>query len=301
MISLSHYLHRDNHSARPRRVARQAAPVILCGAALVLAAGCSSAGTTAATSASPKAHSSGSGTSPQNATQAITAAAQTSQRIKSIAASITEHASSGTSTSTSGTVEEQLRPTLQMSMHLTTAVAGRPTSLDGVITSKVMYLKIGSLAKALGKSWIEIPLSELSNGKTSFGQLVQNLTNSDPLKETSLFTAAKNARVVGTQTIDGVSTTHYAGSYAPSQALANLPAKLRAELAPAMKAVQGKVTFNLWIDGQHQVRKVTETEQVDGQTITSTFVVTAINQPVHVTTPPPSQVAHLPTSSLGSL
>ena len=50
-----------------------------------------------------------------------------------------------------------------------------------------------------------------SKSGVSFGSLLQNLESSNPLDQTKLFTASKDVRVVGTQTIDGVPTTEYAG------------------------------------------------------------------------------------------
>ena len=58
--------------------------------------------------------------------------------------------------------------------------------------------------------------------------------------------------------------------------------------------------FDAWIDGQHQVRKIITTEAGSSTRITTTIVITAINQPVSIRLPPASQVATAP-SGLGSL
>ena len=294
MVGPSGTPHRSSSPARRGKAGRQAASAILCGAVLAFAAACSSSGTPASPKASPAAN-------PQNAARAITAAAQTSRQISSVAASITEHATGGTSADTSGTVHEQLKPALAMSMHLTATVAGQSTTMDGLITKTDIYLKVGALANQLGKPWIQIPLSAVSDENSSIGQLFQNLTKGNPVMQTALFTEARNARAVGTQIIDGVSTTQYAGSFAPPAALADLPANLRRELAPALRTVQGDVQFNVWIDGRHQFKQVTETEQVNGTTLTTTVLITAINQPVHLTAPPAGQVARLPAGALPSI
>jgi|CZKW01.1.fsa_nt_gi hypothetical protein len=151
-----------------------------------------------------------------------------------------------------------------------------------------MYVKIPA-HKELGKAWVGIPLSALGNEKPGLGQLFQNLTNSDPLQKTALLPAAKNAHMAGTQVIDGVSTTHHPGSCTPLAAVVTLAANLRKELAPTLKSVQGNVPFDIWIDSKHQLRQVSETEDVDGQTISTTVMITAINQPVRATPPPPAR------------
>ena len=55
-----------------------------------------------------------------------------------------------------------------------------------------------------------------------------------------------------------------------------------------MKSVNGDISFNVWIDGQHVSRKVVVVESVQGENVTTTMNVTSVNQPVHVTPPPAS-------------
>jgi hypothetical protein len=56
----------------------------------------------------------------------------------------------------------------------------------------------------------------------------------------------------------------------------------------------GTVRFHIWVDGQHRPRKTTEIESIDGETISTTVNVTAINQPVQITAPPASQTTTPP-------
>ncbi|MGO9079941.1 MAG: hypothetical protein ACLQDY_12985 [Streptosporangiaceae bacterium] len=282
---------RENRTSSLSRRARQQrlAPFVIGGAALVLAAGCSSSGSSAA--------SSGGSSGGQTAQQAITAATQSSRQLTSVSAKLTEKTSGGTSLS--GTFTEQLRPTLQMDMKLNSAVSGQPTTIDGIIAGKAMYLKMAILQKELGKPWLKISLSSMKLGKSSFSSLFQSLTKQNPLTQTAMFTAAKDARVVGTQTIDGVSTTEYAGTITPGEAVKNLPASTRKELGSTLKAIQGTVRFKVWIDGQHQLRQIQETEHIDGQTIVTTVLITGMNQAVHITAPPASEVAKLPAGLSG--
>jgi hypothetical protein len=289
MFRLADPSHRSTRPAQFRHVV----PAVLGAAAVVAAAGCGSSGST------------GSGTGgsghAQSPASAISAAARTARQINSLTADLHVLVSgSGGTESTSGTIAEQLRPNLLLSMHITAGVAGQQTKLSGIINAQAMYLKIGSLAAELGgKHWVEIPLRTLRSGKSSFGELFQSLTNTNPMAESSLFTAAKNVHVVGTQTIDGVSTTQYAGSFAPRTALRSLPSSQRKSLGPSLRLIQGEVHFNIWIDGQHQIKQVSETERAAGQMVNTTVTFTSINQPVHITLPPASDVASLPSSLSG--
>jgi hypothetical protein len=119
-----------------------------------------------------------------------------------------------------------------------------------------------------------------------------NEQNGDPFDQAQLF-AATDVRATGTQTIDGVRTTRYAGSFAASSARAALSPSLRRLMGPWLNTLTGNVPFTVWIDGQHQVRRMVEVEHVNGATVSSTINITAINQPVRITMPPASQVASL--------
>ena len=99
--------------------------------------------------------------------------------------------------------------------------------------------------------------------------------------------------------IAAISATHYAGSYPVSAGLAKLPASQRAAAQKGLRTLGVKtVGFNVWIDGQHQTRKIVVTETGSAENMTMTMQVTGINQPVSVTLPPASQVATIPASAL---
>jgi len=101
---------------------------------------------------------------------------------------------------------------------------------------------------------------------------------------------ATNVRVAGTQTIGGVPTTEYAGSYRADEILKAVPASERKKVAALLKMTgTGPVYFREWIDGQHHLRKLVEVSTANGTTMTSTAYFTAFNQPVHITLPPASQ------------
>jgi hypothetical protein len=112
---------------------------------------------------------------------------------------------------------------------------------------------------------------------------------------TQLFAATKNVHVIGSQTVDGVPTTEYAGSFQASELAKVLAPGLRNTLGPALQALgNGTVNFHIWIDGQHEVRKETEVDSAGGLNISTSVTITAINQPVHIAIPPASQTFNQP-------
>lgn len=168
--------------------------------------------------------------------------------------------------------------------------------LDEILTAKAIYFKDPAFTKATGKPWVEADISELSaKVGVSLGSLLQNLESSNPLDQTKLFTASKNARVVGRAKVSGVQTVEYAGTYAPKDALAQLTPELRKLIGPALKSIgPNQVQFEVWIDAQHQIRKARDTDNVHGQVVTTNLDVTSVNKPVHIALPATGEVAPLP-------
>jgi hypothetical protein len=271
-----------------RPVRQHTYAVGLSAAALVLAAACSSGGSSAGGS---------SASTPLAPRQALLAAATHAQRMTSATETLTVHDSTSGSTTT-GTIRIRLKPSLLVSENLNVTAAGTRTRIKAFITSKAIYLHEASLAGQLGKPWVKMDLSALpGTSGASLGQLFQSLQSNNFTNQAQLFTGAKNTRVVGTQTVDGVTTTEYTGSLTAAAALKELPASFRQALAPELRALgDSPVQFHEWVDGQHRVRKMTEVETVNGDTVHITINITAIDQPVHVTLPPASQIFTLPGS-----
>jgi hypothetical protein len=268
---------------------RQAAVAAACAAAATLLAACGAAG--GAASAKPL--------SPR---QVITLASDTADRATSVTGNYTVQAGTGPAEITTGTVSVRLKPTFLIGENLSVSADGQKLAMSEIISAQAIYLKEAALSGETGKPWVKISLSSLSGGLGSLvSQLLQTAQNSNPLGQTQVLASAKDVRAHGTQVVDGVQTTRYTGSVTPAAALKTLSPKLRASLAPMLNLISGDIAFTVWIDGQHHVRKLIETETVSGQPVTVTMNITSINQPVHVTLPPASQVASMPKSALAGL
>ena len=279
-------------SRRCRPARARAYAVGLPAAALILAAACSSGRTSAG--GSP-------GGVPLTPWQALLAAATQAQQITSAAETLTVQDTTAGSTTT-GIVQIRLKPALLASENLNVTAAGTSTLITGVVTSTAIYVHEASLAAQLGKPWLKMDLStQLGPSGASLARLFQSLQSNNFTNQAQLFTGAKNTRVVGTQTVDGVTTTEYTGSLTAAVALKELPASFRQALAPELQALgNSPVSFHEWIDGEHHVRKMTEIETVNGDTVNITVNITAINQPVHITLPPASQTFALQGSGPAS-
>ena len=273
-------------SRRRRPVPRRAAAAGLSAAALIVLAACSSGGGGPASTAS----------TPLTPRQALLAAASHAQKVTSASETLTVRDSGAQNATTAGTIQFQRKPTLQASETLNTTAAGKSAQIMVILTGTAIYLHEAALAGQLGKPWLKLDLSALNGTDlASIAQLAHSLQGNDFANQTQLLAVAKNVHVAGTQTIDGVATTEYAGSVRAAEALKTLPASFRKAMAPELQVLgNGTISFHVWIDGQHHTRKITDVETVNGETINSTVLITAINQPVHITIPPASQTATPP-------
>jgi len=225
-------------------------------------------------------------------------AAATSDGVSSLTASIAVRSVGSSAGGLTGTVRMQLKPTSLIEARLTVPAANsRSLHLDEILTGQAIYVKDPAFTGTrLGKPWVKANISELSSKSgITLGSLLQNLEGSNPLDQAKLFTASRDVRRLGARTVAGVATTEYAGSYAPKTAYAGLSARERTLLGPWLRSIGTHVvTFHVWIDAQHLIKKATYQETVRGQTVTTIFTVTSVNQPVAIVLPATKQTAPLP-------
>ncbi|HEY2577115.1 MAG TPA: hypothetical protein VGI74_12490 [Streptosporangiaceae bacterium] len=264
-------------------------------AAVLLAAGCGGSSATP----SPT-HPGASSLSP---IQAITLAAHQAKAVNSAAFTLDVHTTGTTSENLAGSIQIRLQPSLLASEDFSTlTVNGRsvPGGIQEIMNSQTIYMKMALLQQALGKPWVRVPYAELRQATgLNLGQLVQQVQDYNPMVQTQMLAGAKDVKTAGTQTIGGVKTTEYTGTYTMSAAMAKIPSSFRSLMQKQVQSMGlGLVQFKVWLDAQHQARKLITVEPGKSTQITVTVQVTGINQPVSVTYPPASQVATIPIGAL---
>ena len=280
-----------SHLGMSARPSRRAAVAAAAGAvAAVLAAGCSS----------------GSGLQAPaglSAARAITLAGQQAQRVNSAAYTMNVHVSGAASAAIVGRVQMRLRPSLLMNLNvtsLTSAGHSVPGGMQEIVTGKTLYLKLATLQREVGKPWLAIPFAQMQRiTGINLGQAIQQAQANNPLVQTQMLAVSKNVKVAGTQSIDGVATTEYTGSYPISAGLARLPAGLRSIAEQQMRQLGiTAMTFRVWIDGQHITRKLVAHANGTSEQLTVDTQVTSINRTPTISAPPKGQVATVPSSAL---
>ncbi|WP_233525864.1 LppX_LprAFG lipoprotein [Actinomadura spongiicola] len=203
----------------------------------------------------------------------------------------------------------QLRPSLKFSAKLDEFSAGGQ-SVPGVqgqalFADNVLYAKVPRLAQFVsgGKPWLKIDVNQMAQ-RTGFDVkgLIQQVQQVDPAEQTKMFTGSKDARRVGTETIDGVKTVHYTGTVTVQDALNRLDPQAREKVRtwlPKDDRVNSKISFDLWTDGENLPRKiVSKGTGQQGQTGTVTVLYSDYGKSFKVNPPPSDQVGQL---SMGGL
>ncbi|MEU5043489.1 LppX_LprAFG lipoprotein [Streptomyces griseorubiginosus] len=192
------------------------------------------------------------------------------------------------------------KPDLAMSMKMTAAGQG---SAEIRLVDKAMYIGGNpELAKEMdGKKWMKFDLSALGKdgglgaAAPGAGQADQN-----PASMSSFLNGAKDVKKVGTETIDGVKTTHYAGDVTL--------AELKASFKDADKSVReqreksteqleklglDKFTMDMWVDAQQHAKQFRMQGDATKGKFDMTFTFLDYNKPVTVEAPPANETADL--------
>jgi hypothetical protein len=172
-----------------------------------------------------------------------------------------------------------------------------------VVDNGILYMDVPSLATYTGgKPWLKIDPTELSQTNNPLASIFASLKSemSDPSQQLDFLEGVTGTvDTVGTETIGGVSTTHYRFSSDLAAALKNLPASSQAAFQQLESSLgTSTATVNAWIDGQGLVRQVqfsltppsTATPGASSLASTTTLDFSRFGDPVTVTVPPASQV-----------
>lgn len=125
------------------------------------------------------------------------------------------------------------RGRVALSADLHAAELGKHAQVKEILTGTTLYISGTPLNRQIGKPWVKVDLSTLEGtAAAAADQLVHSLQSNSLDNQAAMLTLAKNARVVGTQTVGGVSTTEYACSLSAVKATKALNPGVLKALAP---------------------------------------------------------------------
>jgi len=202
--------------------------------------------------------------------------------------------------SMTGSMEYRTKPDMAYRMNITNMSVGgqsMPGGMEQILVGRTMYMKMPMLQQLGGmpasKPWIRISLDEL--GKESgidLEQMLDQARQMDPIVNTRMLTASKDVREVGKETVNGVQTTHYAGTYRMQDAISQLPADQQEAYRKAIaESGMEAMNFDLWVDDQQLPRQMTmKSNQTAAGAMTMTMKFGQFGKAVQITAPPAGQV-----------
>ncbi|MEN3584126.1 MULTISPECIES: LppX_LprAFG lipoprotein [unclassified Streptomyces] len=268
-------------------------------AALLIAAGTAGCGGEAATSSADKSAEETPNLTPA---AAVAKAVDKSEEITSL------HFRMEGTTPTEGAVEGEakmsLDPTVAISMSMTGEglgeVPGETATVEMRLVDEAMYMSTGEPSEELeGMSWIKFDLS--GAGEEDMNEMPgMDLADKNPAAESAFLTQAEDLKKVGTEKIEGVETTHYAGTVTLD------------ELRKAMEANEGgigerqevslesyeemgleELAMDIWVDEEDQTRQFRVAGDGKDGEMDMTFTFVGINEKVEVTAPPADETLDL--------
>ncbi|WP_435272992.1 LppX_LprAFG lipoprotein [Streptomyces parvulus] len=188
----------------------------------------------------------------------------------------------------------QLEPEPAMSMKMTALDQGGGQSAEIRLVDKAMYIGGGAeAAKEMdGKSWMKFDLAAL--GAEELDQLGSaSQADKNPATESTFLTGAKDVEKVGTETVDGVETTHYKGTVTLADLEKTLDGEDKATREKRRKSLEqyekmglDKLTMDMWVDGDEHTKQFRMRGDAAKGPLDMTITFLGFNEPVKVTAPP---------------
>jgi hypothetical protein len=172
----------------------------------------------------------------------------------------------GFSVTANGYVDERKRSG-EMSMDLSNIPGASALSRNGagavqmIFQDPVIYMKMPALAGKLpgGRTWIKLDLTKAAHSAGIDLSQLSSLNQTDPTQFLHYLRASSGSvAIVGSESVDGVSTTHYHATLQLSSILARLPSSEQAAGKAALEklASGGAIPVDVWVDAQGRVRRI---------------------------------------------
>lgn len=225
--------------------------------------------------------------------QAIAAAAVKSARAGSVEADF-KISGAGVDGSGTGVFNTGASRTGQLSMKV--SVNGVSVPIDTVVTGNVLYMRsslFSRLGVSGGKQWIKVDLGKLAQQQ---GIDLSSLANANPTPASALeyLRGASRVRTVGTDSIQGVDTTHYKVTVDLERAAARSTGSTRRSLRRVIQTTGvKKLPVDVWIDGKNYLRKLAYAQPAGNGSVRISMELHDYGPPITVKPPPASSVADL--------
>jgi Protein of unknown function (DUF1396). len=198
-----------------------------------------------------------------------------------------------------GTMVFQQKPSLAADITFSQVSFGGqelPGGMRTILLGDTLYLKVDALRTVTGdaKPWVKVDLNEAgAQSGVDLRDLLSQAQQYDLANSVKMLTASQDVKAVGTETVGGVETTHYSGTFPVEEALRQLGPELQ-EQARGQMAHLKDMRFDAWIDEQGLPRKISMTGDAGEGSVSTTMQFRAFNEAVNISEPPADQVGELP-------
>ncbi|MGP4046772.1 DUF1396 domain-containing protein [Streptomyces sp. 2A115] len=195
-----------------------------------------------------------------------------------------------------------MKPTISMSMEMTALDQATDNEIEIRLVDKAMYVGGGAAAakEMDGKSWMKFDLSALGEGALGGESLGAGQADRNPAEESAILTGAKDVEKVGTETVDGVKTTHYKGTITLDEWREQLKDEDKQTRERREKALDQyedigieKLTMDMWVDPDDHTKQFRLRGSADKGPLDMTVTFLDFNKPVTVKAPPAKDTADL--------
>ncbi|MFJ6838247.1 DUF1396 domain-containing protein [Streptomyces sp. NPDC091209] len=192
---------------------------------------------------------------------------------------------------------------LAMSMKMTVEDQAADGPVEIRLVGKAMYIGGGAqAAKDMdGKHWIKFDMSALGADKElNAGRLGGGAADKNPATESTFLTGAKDVKKVGTETVDGVRTTHYKGKVTLDEFRKSLRSEDKTTREARQKSLDqytkmgvDALTMDMWVDGTDHTKQFRMRGTADKGPLDMTVTFLDFDKPVTVTAPPAKDTVDL--------
>lgn len=200
--------------------------------------------------------------------------------------------------SVEGEVSFSLRPRVA-DMRMKASMGGKAHEFSVRLVGGSVYLGGSSqtAAEMDGKHWIRFAMK--GKGADGLGGMQQQ-ADQDPAAQASLLPQSDDIKKVGAETVDGVRTTHYAGTVDVAELLGQQAPKSAMDAARRKKAIEQygqlgvrKLRLDIWIGPDDRTVKLRERAGAAQGPLDLTIWFSGVNKPVTVQAPPASDTMDL--------
>lgn len=198
--------------------------------------------------------------------------------------------------------EMRMKPTVAMNMKMTALDQADAGTVQIRLVDKAMYLNGGAAAaKELdGKSWMKFDLAAMGADKELNQMGGASQADQNPATESTFLTGSKDVKKVGSETVDGVKTTHYKGTVSLDDLRKSLKGESKATQEARQKSLTqyekmgvDTLTMDMWVDGKDHPKQFRMRGDATKGPLDMTITFLGYNEPVKVTAPPAGDTVDL--------